>query len=327
MKAMLLAAGLGTRFRPVTDTIPKPLFPFLNVPLLRAHLERLGRAGVTDVGVNLHHLGDAIRGSVGELPAGFPRVRFFDEPEILGTAGALRNAAEWLEGDDFLVVNSDAAIEADFEALLSRHRQTARDATLLVTENQEPARYTPLESEADRIVAFGRMSAWPLVYTGVCALSPRVLPRIPEGERSLVDDLWQPMIDSGEEIGWLLHDGPFSDLGTPRDFLRATRQALTRGGPFSPESGEFDAPSRVLSRIRTHGLECVSSVLGEVTIGKGTRLIETVVWDGVEIGAGSELKGCIVAGGRVPPGAAFRDSLLWAGRNETASSYPLSKIK
>lgn len=327
MKAMLLAAGLGTRFRPVTDALPKPLFPFLNVPLIRTHLERLGRAGVTDVGINLHHRGDAIRAGLADLPTGFPRVRFFEEPEILGTAGALRNAADWLAGDDFFVVNSDAALDAEFEALLSRQRHARRAATLLVAENQEPARFTPLASEADRIVAFGRKSPWPLVYTGVCALSPRVLDRIPAGERSLVNDLWQPMIDSGEEIGWLLHDGPFSDLGTPRDFLRATRQSLTRGGPFSPESGEFDPPSRVLSRIKTRGLECVSSVLGKATVGKGARFIETVVWDGAEIGAGADLKGCIVAGGRIPAGAAFRDSLLWAGPGETASAYPLTAGK
>jgi mannose-1-phosphate guanylyltransferase len=321
---MLLAAGRGTRFRPVTEGIPKPLFPFLNVPLIRAHLERLGRAGVSEVGINLHHLGETIRASVRDVPAGFPKVRFFDEPEILGTAGALRNASEWLSGDDFFLVNSDAALEADFPALLSRHRQSSRAVTLLVTENQAPARFTPLASEGDRIVSFGTMSSWPLVYTGVCALAPRVLARIPAGERSLVADLWQPLLDSGEEIGWLLHDGPFSDLGTPRDFLRATRQALTRGGVFPRESGEFDPPSRVLSRIRTRGLECVSSVIGRVTVGKGTRLIESVVWDGVEIGAGSELKDCIAAGGRIPPKAVFHDAVLWAPPNENVSAYPLS---
>lgn len=327
MKAMLLSAGLGTRFRPVSDAIPKPLFPFLNVPLLRSHLERLGRAGVADVGINLHHRGEAIRAFAGALPAGLPRVKFFEEPEILGTAGALANAAEWLSGDDFFVVNSDAALEPEFEALLSRHRQTGRAATLLVTENQEPARFTPLASAGDRITAFGQMSAWPLVYTGVCVLSSRALARIPGGERSLVDDLWQPLLDSGEEIGWLLHDGPFSDLGTPRDFLRATRQALTRGGPFPSESGAFDAPSRVLSRVPTRGLECVSSVLGSARVGKGTRLIESVVWDGAEVGAGAELKGCIAAGGRIPPGAAFHDSLLWGVAGETASAFPLSPGK
>jgi len=322
---MLLSAGLGTRFRPVTEEIPKPLFPFLNVPLIRTHLERLARAGIGEVGVNLHHRGDAIRSAVAAFPKGLPKVRFFEEPEILGTAGALGNAADWLSHEgDFFVVNSDAALEPELEALLARHRETRRKATLLVAENQEPARFTPLASEGDRVTAFGRKSSWPLVYTGVCVLSPGLLPRIPADYRSLVADLWQPMLDSGEEVGWLLHDGPFSDLGTPRDFLRATRQALTRGGPFAADAGLFDAPSRVLSRIRTRGLECVSSVLGSVTVGAGTRLIETVVWDGAEIGAGAELHGCIVAGGKVPPHATFRDSLLWARNGENASAHPLS---
>ncbi|HEX9286183.1 MAG TPA: hypothetical protein VF999_02835, partial [Thermoanaerobaculia bacterium] len=127
-----------------------------------------------------------------------------------------------------------------------------------------------------------------------------------------------------EEIGWLLHDGPFSDLGTPRDFLRATRQALTRGGPFPPESGTFDAPTRILSRIPLRGFDGVSTVVGRASIGKGARLIESVVWDGVEIGAGVDLKDCVAAGGRVPPGAAFRDAVLWAAPKETVTAYPLS---
>jgi len=321
---MLLAAGRGTRFKPVTEAIPKALFPFLNVPLLRTQLARLGRAGVSEVGVNVHHLPEAMHESIRALPPRSPKTRLFHEPEILGTAGALRNAADFLSGEDFLLVNVDAALEPDFPALLSRHRQTGRPVTLLVTENNEPARFTPLAAEGDRIVSFGKGSAWPLVYTGVCALSPGVLSRIPAGERSLVADLWQPLLDAGEEIGWLLHDGPFSDLGTPRDFLRATRQALTRGGPFPPESGAFDAPTRILSKIPLRGFDGVSTVVGRASIGKGARLIESVVWDGVEIGAGVDLKDCVAAGGRVPPGSAFRDAVLWAAPKETVTAYPLS---
>jgi len=324
LKAMLLAAGRGTRFRPVTEAVPKALFPFCNVPLLRTHLARLGRAGFSEVGINTHHLPDAIRASVRELPSGAPKTRLFHEPEILGTAGALRNAADFLSTDDFLVVNVDAALEPDFAGLMSRHRQTGRAVTLLVAENKEPARFTPLAAEGDRIVSFGRGSSWPLVYTGVSILSRRVLSRIPAGERSLVADLWQPLLDAGEEIGWLLHDGPFSDLGTPRDFLRATRQALTRGGPFPSESGAFDAPTRILSRIPLRGFEGVSTVVGRASIGSGARLIESVIWDGVEIGAGAYLQDCVVAGGRVPPGAIFRDSVLWAAPKETAAAHPLS---
>src|SRR4030095_15894477 len=102
-----------------------------------------------------HHLGDAIEKSVSDAGPSAPRVRFFREPQILGTAGALANAADWLPGDDFLVVNADAAIEADFAALVARHRDTRRAATLLVTENREPGRFTPVGTDRDRIVFFG----------------------------------------------------------------------------------------------------------------------------------------------------------------------------
>jgi NDP-sugar pyrophosphorylase family protein len=321
---MLLAAGRGVRFRPVTETIPKPLFPYLNVPLIRAHLRRLADSGVRHVGINLHHLGDSIEGHLNDPPPGDPRIRFFREPEVLGTAGALANAAEWLRDDDFLVVNSDAAIEPDYSSLVARHRESRRAATLLVTENREPARFTPLGAQRDRIVSFGVESAWPLLYTGVCALSPRLLLRIAAGERSLVRDLWQPLLDEGrEEIGWLLHEGPFSDLGTPRDFLRATRQALTRGDTFAKEAGRFDATSRVLTLERSKGFEAVSSVIGRASIGRGARLIESTVWDGVEVGAGAELRGCIAAAGRIAAGASHRDALLWGRAGEDAAVYPL----
>lgn len=321
---MLLAAGRGVRFRPVTEAIPKPLFPYLNVPLVRAHVRRLSDSGIREVGINLHHLGGAIEEHLKDPPPGDSQIRFFREPQILGTAGALANAADWLRDDDFLVVNCDADIEPDFRSLVARHRESRRAATLLVKENREPARFTPLGGERDRIVSFGVEAAWPLLYTGVCVLAPRLLGRIAAGERSLVRDLWQPLLDEGrEEIGWLLHEGPFSDLGTPRDFLRATRQALTRGGPFPPEAGRFDAASRVLTLERSKGFEAVSTVIGRASIGRGARLIESAVWDGVEVGPGAELRGCIAAGGRIPAGASHRDALLWGSTGEDAVAHPL----
>ncbi|HVE65334.1 MAG TPA: NDP-sugar synthase, partial [Thermoanaerobaculia bacterium] len=182
---------------------------------------------------------------------------------------------------------------------------------------------TPLASQGDHIVSFGTKSSWPLAYTGVSAFSPRVLARIPEGERSLVADLWQPLLDSGEEIGWLLHDQPFWDLGTPRDFLRATRQALTRAGSFPRERGVFDRAARMLSLSPLKGFDGVSSVVGRARVGKGAHLIESVVWDGVEVGAGAELKGCIAARGKILPGAIHHDSVLWGPRDSPATAYPI----
>ena len=322
MKAFLLAAGRGERFRPVTEAVPKALLPFLNVPLLAAHLERLRRSGVDQAGVNLHHLGDQIEGRLREQAGQFPKLQFFWEPRILGTAGALRNAAPWLRGDDFLVVNADAAISFDPKALFARHRETRAAATLLVVENREPQRYTPLQAEGDSIARFGGEGPAPLLYTGVCVLSSELLGRIPPGEASLVSDLWQPLLAEGRRIAFLRHAGAFADLGRPGDFLRATLEALAGAFPIPPGAGTFDPASRVLA-FEPPGAEASSCVLGRVRMDPEARVSESAVWDGVTLGRGASLTRCVAAGGVIAAGAAHDNCLLWGKPGEPAASFPL----
>jgi NDP-sugar pyrophosphorylase family protein len=325
MKAFLLAAGRGERFRPVSEVIPKPLFPFLNVPLLSAHLHRLRRAGVREAGVNLHHLGDQIERRLREQAGELPKLQFFWEPRILGTAGALRNARAWLEGEDFLVVNADAAIAFDPAALLARHRETGDAATLLVVENREPDRYTPLQSEGHRLTRFGGVGPSPFLYTGVCALSPSLLGRIPPGEASLRFDLWEPMLSEGRSrIGLLPHEGFFADLGRPRDFLGATLEALEGAFVFPDGCGTFDQSSRVLSLVDAGGIETSRSAIGRARVAAGARIRESAVWDGVEVGGEAALTRCLAAGGIVSPGALHEDVLLWGRTGEPAAAIPLS---
>ena len=328
MRAILLCAGRGVRFRPVTESIPKPLLPFLNVPLAVAQLRRLHEAGVGEVAVNLHHLGDQIESHLSQEAAHLPKLSFFPEREILGTAGALRNASAFLASGDFLVVNSDAAIAPDFAALLALHRESGRPATLLVTENRDPEHYTPLQAEGDRIAAFGVHGPGALLYTGVCVLSPRLLPRIPSGETALVRDLWQPLLDAAEEtIGFLLHEGPFADLGRPRDFLGASLEALARGGPFPAGSGDFDPELLVLARKLPTRFDVAHSVIGHAEIGAGAEIRRSALWDGVAIGEGARLAGCLVARGRVPSGAQHDEALLWAPSDvDEVRAYSLSGL-
>ena len=330
MRAILLCAGKGTRFRPVTEAIPKPLLPFLNVPLAIAHLERLQQAGIAEVAVNLHHLPDQVERRLSEEPARLPQLAFFREPVILGTAGALRNAAAFLGGGDFLVVNSDTAIAPDYAALLARHRESGRAATLLVTENRHPERDTPLQAEGDRITGFGKRGGQrPLLYTGVGVLAPRLLGRIPPGETALVAHLWQPLLDEGrEEIGFVFHEGPNADLGRPGDFLRASLEALARGGPFPAGSGSFDERSRVLARggLPPRGGDAADAVLGLATLGAGAALRRSAVWDGVAVGEGASLTDCIAARGRVPAGAHYEKSLLWTSDGGDVVAFPISGL-
>src|SRR5260221_14397772 len=110
MKAFLLSAGLGTRLRPATHLRPKALLPFLNVPLLRRRLRRLASEGIVQAGLNLHHEGRQIVEFVEEHGGDGVALRFFWEPEILGTAGGLKHATAFLEDEDFLVWNVDAEL-------------------------------------------------------------------------------------------------------------------------------------------------------------------------------------------------------------------------
>jgi mannose-1-phosphate guanylyltransferase len=323
VKAFLLAAGRGVRFRPVTERMPKALLPFLNVPLARAHLARLFQQGVREAGVNLHHLGSQIESCLRDSGADLPDLTFFHEEPILGTAGALRNAAGWLGPEDFLLVNCDTAIEVDVVLLAAAHRAAGADATLLVVENREPHRYTPLQAEGNLITCFGGKVRKPLLYTGVAVMSGRLLSRIPPGETSLVADLWQPMLERGEKIGLLGHRGPFCDLGRPGDFLRASLEALTRGGPFPAGGGAFDPARRVLSAGRVEDRNVRDSVIGSARLGFGSRVAASAVWDGVELGDGAALERCIAAGGRIPDGAGYAEALLWPGADGIAVPHPL----
>jgi mannose-1-phosphate guanylyltransferase len=323
MKAFLLAAGRGLRFRPVTERMPKALLPFLNVPLARAHLAGLFQQGVREAGVNLHHLGSEVERCLGDRRADLPDLTFFHEEPILGTAGALRNAAGWLGREDFLLVNCDAAIQVDITVLAAAHRAVGADATLLVVENREPHRYTPLQAEGNLITRFGGEDPRPLLYTGVAVMSGRLLSRIPPGETSLVADLWQPMLEHGERIGFLRHGGPFCDLGRPGDFLRASLEALARGGPFPAGSGAFDARRRVLSAGIIEDRDVRDGVIGNARLGFGSRIAASAVWDGVELGDGTALERCIAAGGRIPDGERYADALLWPGPDGIAVPHPL----
>ena len=327
MRAILLCAGKGVRFRPVTDALPKPLLPFLNVPLVSAHLRRLQEAGVGEVAINLHHLGDQIQSDLRHQASNLPKLTFFAEPQILGTAGALRNAAPFLSGQDFLVVNADTAIAPDFARLLASHRDSGRAATLLVTHNRDPQHYTPLQAEGDRITAFGVHGPHPLLYTGVCVLSPRLLARIPAGETALVRHLWQPLLDEGrEQLGLLFHHDPYADLGRPGDFLRASLEALDRGGAFPEGAGRFDERLRVLVREPPAGFEAVDSVLGRVRVEPGASIRRSAVWDGVSIGGGARLSDCLVARGHVPAGSDYAKALLWSAVGGEVAAWPLSGL-
>ena len=148
MKAFLLAAGVGSRLRPITDTIPKCMVPIGGRPMLDIWLDAFDRAGVDEVLVNLHHLPDVVRHHL-DARAGTPAVRTFFEPELLGSAGTLAANRAWVDGEEmFLACYADNLTDFDLRSLVQAHREHGAIATLTVFHSERPSAGGVVELDA-----------------------------------------------------------------------------------------------------------------------------------------------------------------------------------
>ena len=182
MKAFLLAAGVGSRLRPMTDSIPKCLVPIGGQPLLDIWLDAFDRAGVDEVLVNLHHLPDVVRHHLA-VRTGAPTVRTFFEPELLGSAGTLAANRAWVaEEDMFLACYADNLTDFDLRSLVRAHREHGTIATLTVFHSERPSAGGVVElDEGGTIVGFEEKPADPvsdLVNAGMYAFHPAILDEI-----------------------------------------------------------------------------------------------------------------------------------------------------
>jgi mannose-1-phosphate guanylyltransferase len=237
MKAIVLAAGLGTRFRPLTDTWPKPAVPLLGQPLLRYTLAVLSRAGVTHLGLNTHHLAALMARVAEEEAARFGmELTLSDEPVIQGTAGGIRGLRRLVEDTDvFVVWNGDALFTPTLGPLLEEHRASGAIATLLLVPMPQGATYGTVDvDEAGRVRRIaGRgpggegLQAWH--FTGVHLLSPRVFSAMAEaGPEDINRDVYPRLLAQGELVRGAVVDAPWRDVGTPSGYLLA-QAALLRG--------------------------------------------------------------------------------------------------
>ena len=182
MKAFLLAAGVGSRLRPITDTIPKCMVPIDGQPMLDIWLDAFDGAGVDEVLVNLHHLPDAVRHHL-EARTGTPAVRTFFEPELLGSAGTLAANRHWVDGEEmFLACYADNLTDFDLRSLVQAHREHGAIATLTVFHSERPSAGGVVELDAaGTVIGFEEKPAKPvsdLVNAGMYAFHPGVLDEI-----------------------------------------------------------------------------------------------------------------------------------------------------
>ena len=299
MKAMVLAAGLGTRLRPLTYEITKPMVPVLDRPVMEHILDLLSRHGFDGVIANLHYFPDSIREHFGE------RLQYRYEPELLGTAGGVRACAEFFGDDPFLVISGDALTDIDLSALAARHRESAGIATLAVKQVPDTREYgVVLHDRAGRITGFQEKPAPEealsnLGNCGIYVFDPQIFDYFPE--RPFVDwakDVFPVLLEN--DVPFHIHEVReyWNDVGSLAELRQGTFDAL-RGELHLEVDGEEVSPGVTVagsSPLREDTEVAAPVWIGrDVRIGSRVRLMgPLVVGDGVSIGDGAQLRGSII---------------------------------
>jgi len=231
MKAMILAAGLGTRLRPLTDTVPKPLLPVGGASLIVWNLLLLRRHGVREVLINLHHLGHLIEQELGDGAQFGVRITYSREPVLLGTGGGLKHAEPFFSGEPFLVLNGDTLLELDLGVPIALHARRGALATMVVREDPDVERWGVVEVDAnERVVRINgrgcsKAGAGRFMFAGVQVVHPRLLRDVPAGRQSSIIEAYVAGLARGELILGYRMNGYWSDVGTPERYAQVQRDA------------------------------------------------------------------------------------------------------
>ncbi len=321
---MILAAGLGSRLRPLTTHLPKPLVPILNRPLLWHLIRRIKQAGIHEIAINLHYRGEQIRRWLGHGEHLGVDITYSEEAELLGSAGGVWRIRHFFGNAPVLIVHGDILFDVDLAAVIQYHLSRAAQATLVLHPAHHRYDYGKIRVNAQgQIGQFVEQRAsgvdGPLidtVFTGVQILDPEVLGAIPAGsDTSLTTTVYPGLLAKASRFyGYLMH-GYWSDIGTPRRYWETSMDVV--GGrvgaavePFrdehdlrlacQPERGLADAIRPPLAFASAVGWPWGSRLGPEVILGEGcqlapdVRLVQSVLWPRVHVGRGVTIERSIV---------------------------------
>ncbi len=322
MRAMIMAAGIGTRLRPVTDLLPKPMAPIVNRPALYHILRLLKRHGISEVVINLHHLPELIKAYVGDGSLLDMDVTYSFERELLGTAGGVKNNEDFLGGETFLVMSGDALTDADLTGLVAAHRSNGSIATIAVKEVADPSLFGVVVADDEgRVVGFQEKPTVQearsrLCNCGMYVFEPEVLSLIPKGQ---FDDFGKRVFPDllKQGVSFYAHtiDEYWSDVGNLKEYVRGNGDALA--GRVTVEIPGTEVRPGIWVE---DGTELPASLRLEppVLIGRKCQLGEEVVIEGpAVIGDGSTLERAshvartlLLPGSLVPSGGLIVDGVV-----------------
>jgi mannose-1-phosphate guanylyltransferase len=327
VQAVILVGGEGTRLRPLTATVPKPVVPLVDRPFIVYMLEWLRRHGVDDVVMSCGFLATSVRNVLGDGSHLGLRLRFVEEPEPRGTAGALKYAEDLLE-DRFLMLNGDVLTDIDLTAQIAQHEASRAVGTLALVPVDDPSAYGLVRLNEDHSVKeFVEKPAADQIDTNLISAGAYVLERgvldliPPDRNVSIEREIWPRLV--GDGLFGFAADAYWLDIGTPERYLQGTFDILEGnvktavadrlGSSFVSVAEQVRADGRIVPPALVERGCVVESgahigslvVLGAgVTVGAGSTIERAVVLNGTEIGPHCTLRDCIVAGGvRIGEGA------------------------
>jgi len=320
MKALFLAGGFGTRLKPITNDLPKPMLPIMGKPLLERNIERLKKYGVNEIVLSTCYKPKKIERHFEDGSKFGVKISYITEDEPLGTAGAIKNAQSKLD-DTFIVFNADILSDIDISGMMRFHKEKKALATIAVTQVDNPSDYGVIEHDDNGYITAFKEKPQPhesssnLINAGVYIFEPRLLDEIPSGRAVSVERETYPLLlQKGFKIAVYNRCSYWLDLGTPEKYLKAhkdilagalqigdydfrkNRQYISRMARIHP-SAEIVGPAYIGDNVEIDSYSVIGpgTVLCEdSSVGKGAQIIGSVVWNHVHVGSGASIVNSVV---------------------------------
>ena len=295
-QAFVLSAGLGTRLRPLTDDLPKPLIPIFQKPLVTFTLDHLISLGVERFVINTHKRGERFNNFFSDNHYEGYSITLVHEPDLLETGGGIKNAERYLGSDPFVTYSGDIFTDVNLQPLIDEHFRRGNDVTLALRD-------TGLASEValrdHRVVDIANRYGMPgdLDFANIAVWNPNVFQQIPPHQKISFIPIVRDWIGKGGKIGGVvMNDGKWFNIGSRAEYLEVHRIILREHwAPHYLKKREW--PERVAKSATVHPsaqLRGCSAVGENCRVGAEAVLEDTILWPGAQIASKSQLHGCIV---------------------------------
>ncbi|MEO1855781.1 MAG: sugar phosphate nucleotidyltransferase [Rubritalea sp.] len=286
-KAFILGAGLGTRLRPLTETLPKPLIPYYHEPLINQALRHCIAAGVDSFAINTHHLAEEWLLAFPDKKFESASLDFFKESVLLETGGGIKNIADWIGDEPLLVYNGDILTNLDLHSLILNHQSSGNVATLALFSDGPNCN---VAVEGDKVIDLRHareLHPGTHQFTGIYIIEPEILDLIPANKKISIVPAFLALAEQGK-IGAHISDGAqWKDLGTREEYLAAH---------LDPQGVELQPSIHPSAKIAPCAkIDLNSCFIGpNCVIEKGAKLRNTIVWPSARVAEQAVLDGCIV---------------------------------